>query len=93
MRALIIYSVNDFHIHHIALLVVFIILCVNIPILIYLITGTLHILTTFIQLPFPLSPTSGNHKSDLCFYEFFEVYLFYNTKIVPVTQHSDLILL
>ena len=33
-----------------------------------LITGSLHILTIFIQFPFS-PPTFGNHKSDLLFYE------------------------
>ena len=43
-------------------------------VLIYLITGSLYLLTTFMSFPLPLPPTSGNHKSDLFFYEFFLKY-------------------
>ena len=44
-------------------------LCVTCPVLTYLVTGSLYLLTTFIQ--FLLSPALnlGNHKSDLFFYE------------------------
>ena len=42
--------------------------------LIYLITNSLYLLTTFIQFLLPSPAASGNHKSDLIFYEFvFEV--------------------
>ena len=38
-------------------------------------------------IPPPPTPTSGNHKSDIFFYEFvFEVQLTYNTMLVPFTS-------
>lgn len=40
------------------------------PILIYLTTGYLSLLTTFIQFSLPSPTASGNHKLDLFFYEF-----------------------
>ena len=43
-------------------------------VLIDLITGNLYLLTAFIQ--FPLTPASGNHKSDLFFYEFVCLFVF-----------------
>ena len=48
----------------------FIMLYITSLVLIYLITGGLYLLTAFIQLPLPLPPASGDHKSDLFFYEF-----------------------
>ena len=44
-----------------------------------LITGSLHLLTTFLQFPLPRhpipTPASGNHKSDLFFFEFVCLFL------------------
>ena len=40
------------------------------PVLIYLITGSLYLLIAFIQLSFPPTPASGNHKFYLFLYEF-----------------------
>ena len=48
-------------------------------VLIYLIPGSLCLLTAFIQLPLPPTSASGNHKSDLFFFSFFFkiiIYLF-----------------
>ena len=58
-----------------------------------LITGSLYLSTAFNQLCLPPAPTSGNHKSDLLFYEFivFEIYLTYNAMLVPCAQYSYLI--
>ena len=62
-------------------------LCIISLVLIYLITGSLYILTAFIQSslnPHPASgnykspPASGNHKSDLFFYKFIRVVLKHN---------------
>ena len=70
MRTLRIYSLNSCHILHPALFTIFIMLCITALVLIYLITGSLYLLTTFIQFPLPPPPASGNHKPDLFFYEF-----------------------
>ena len=47
----------------------FVILYITSLVLIYLVTGSLYLLTTFILFP-PTPPHSGNHKSDLFSYEF-----------------------
>lgn len=39
-------------------------------VLIYLLTGGLYLLATFIQSPLPYLIASDNHKAALCFYEF-----------------------
>ena len=36
----------------------------------YLTVGSLYLLLTFVQFPFPPHPASDNHQSDLFFYEF-----------------------
>ena len=53
MRTLRIYSVNNFHIQHWAVLIIFIMLCIISLVLIYLIIGSLCLLTAFIQFLFP----------------------------------------
>ena len=65
---------------------------------IYFITGSLYLLTTFIQFLLQLSPASSNYKSGLFFSEYvclfiFEVQLTYSTVLVPFTQHRDSIFL
>ena len=63
-------------------------------VLIYLITGSFCLLTTFIQFSLPPCPASQNLKSDFFFYEFvFLLLLKYDIMLVPGTGHSDLILL
>ena len=47
MRTLRIYSLNNFHVYFIALLTIVIILYITYLVLIYLITGSLYLLTTF----------------------------------------------
>lgn len=68
MRTLKIYFFNNNPVYHTAVL--------PIPNVIYyipntvLVTGSLYILTTFLQFPLPTLRASGNHKYDLFFYEF-----------------------
>lgn len=66
--------------YHAAVVTIDIMLYTIALVLIYLITGNLYLLTTFLQ--FPLS-TSGNHKSDLFFYEFV-LLLFQNPHISDI---------
>lgn len=64
---------NSFHIWPTAVLTIQIMLHVTSLVLTYLIAGSVHILTTFIQFPLPTpqpTPASGNHKPDLFLYEF-----------------------
>ena len=65
MRALRIYSPNNFHGLHAEVLIMLIMLYIVSLVLFHLLTGNLYFLTTFIQLPLPLCLTSCNHKSDL----------------------------
>ena len=58
MRTLRIYSLNSCHIEHTAMFILFITLYMTSLVLTYLITGILSLLTTFIQFPLPLPPTS-----------------------------------
>ena len=51
MRFLRNYSLNDFHIWHTAVLIIFIMLYITFLLLIYLMTGILYLLTAFIQPP------------------------------------------
>ena len=66
MRTLRIYSLN-FHVYHRATLTTS--SCTLHPSS-YLVTGSLYLLTTFIQFHLPSAPDSNNHKSDLFFFEF-----------------------
>ena len=50
-------------------LIIFIMLHIASLVLIYLKTGSLCLLTAFIQFPCPLPADSGNQKSDLFLYE------------------------
>ena len=67
MRTLRIYYLNNFHIQCTAVFSIFIMLYITSLILIYLITGSLYLLTVFIQVPIPPPPASGRHQSDLFF--------------------------
>ena len=67
--------------------------------LLYLVTERLYLLTTFLQFSLPSPPASGNHKSDLFFFEFTHMFVLevsdpptYSAMLVPVSQHSDLFL-
>ena len=63
-------------------------LYISSQVLIYLITGSLYLLTT--SFPFPTTPTSDYRKSDLFLSVFvFETQSIYNTTLVPVMQHTD----
>ena len=53
MRTLRIYIFNNFHILHTAVLIIFIMLHIISLILIYLISGSLYLLTAFTQFPLP----------------------------------------
>ena len=65
MRTLRTYFLNNFLVQHITMLTIFIMLYLLSLIHIYLITGSLCLLTAFIQFLFPSLPASGNPKSDL----------------------------
>ena len=58
------------------MLIIFIMLYITFLVLTYLKTGSLYLLTTFIQFPLLPSPASGNHKSDLFFIIFLKFILF-----------------
>ena len=68
MRTVKIYSLNPFHLRHKAGLIIFILLY-TLPVLIYLVPGSLYLPTTFIQFS-PSPATSGDLRSDLLFYDF-----------------------
>ena len=59
-----------------AVLIILIILYITSLLLTYLITASLHLLSAFIQFSILLPSASGNHKSDLFFYEFVCSFLF-----------------
>ena len=69
MRTFNVYSLNDFQIYSIVLTIVTM-LYITSPELIYLITGSLYLLTTFTRFLHPLPPATSNHQSVLCFCEF-----------------------
>ena len=69
VKALRIYSFNNFSIYHTAVLTI-VMLYLTPPVFIYLITGNLHsacpsITPTFLLLPLSQPSDSGNHMSDL----------------------------
>ena len=55
MKTFKIYSLNNFHVKYIAVLLIFITLDIMSLVLIYFITGNVYLLTTFVH--FPLSPS------------------------------------
>ena len=69
MRTFRIYS-QRLPLQHTAVLVILIMLHLTSLVFIYLIAGSLYLLTTFFQIPLPQPSTSGNHRSDLFFCEF-----------------------
>ena len=70
MRTFRICSFSNFQIYHTVVLTIVIMMYIASPILIYLITVSLYLLTTFVPFAHPSPPASGNHKSDLFYYEF-----------------------
>ena len=52
MRTLRVYSLNSFQLYHAAVLTLLIMLYITSLVFIYLITGSLYLLITFIQFPF-----------------------------------------
>ena len=99
MSILRIYRHNNFHIKYTAVLILFIMLHIISSVLICLIRGSLFLFTAFMQSPFFPDPASGNHKSELFFYEFVWLVVYFwiitnqNTLLLCATQHSDLIFL
>lgn len=70
MRTLRLSWLSNPHVSRTAVLIMCILLYITFVVLIYLMTRSLYLLTTFIQFPlFPL-PASGNQESDLFFYAF-----------------------
>lgn len=65
MRTLRSYSLTSFHIYHTAVLATVTMLYIASLIVIYLMTGSLYLLTTFFHFPLPPPSISGSHKSDL----------------------------
>ena len=53
MRTVKAYSLNNFQMYHAAVLTIVIMLYITFPLLVYLIIGSLYLLTTFIQIPHP----------------------------------------
>ena len=70
MRAFKIYSFSNFQMYNIVLSTIVNVLYITFPGLTYFITRSLYLLTTFIHFPLTPPPTSGNHLSVLCIYEF-----------------------
>lgn len=91
MRILCIYSLYNFPTYHIAVLVIVTILHIPSLVLLYLITGSLYVLITFLQFPFPTSLASSNHESDF----FLWICLFYEiphiSEIIHYLSFSDLV--
>ena len=70
MITLRIYSLNNLHVGHTEMVIMFIVLYIIPLALLYLITGSLYLLTAFIQflpLPLPHPTTFGNYKPDRFF--------------------------
>ena len=70
MRTLRSYSLNNFPIYHTVVLLIVITLYITALVLVYLITGSIYLLTTFFQFPLPPRTASSNHKTNLFFCEF-----------------------
>ena len=96
MRTLRIYSLNQFQIYQTAVLTTIIMRYVTSPVLIYLITGGLYVLTTFIQFLNSLPHISGNDNLASFLWIFLKKFcwnicLIYNTVLVSGIQHSNLV--
>ena len=71
MRTLRIYPFNNFPGRRTAVLAVVTMLYVTSLVLTYPVTGSLYLLTTFLQVRLFPPSASGNHKSDLFFCEYY----------------------
>ena len=74
MRTFKIYTLSNFQKCNTILLTVVTMLYITYP---WLITGNLYVLIAFIHFSYPPAPTSGNHQSFLCIYEFCLLLLLY----------------
>ena len=88
MRTLRIYSLTNFSIYHTAVLTIVVMLYIPSLVLIYLTTRSVHSLITFLQFLLLTPPASGNHKSDLFFYEFFFNSLYIISEIIQYLSFS-----
>ena len=70
MRALSIYSLYNFQLFHTPVSAIVIVLYVISLAIIYILTESLYLVTTFIQSLSSLAPISDNTKFHLTFYEF-----------------------
>lgn len=69
MRTSKIYFLNSVPLCNTLLLTIAVMLCIISPRLIYFMTGSLYLLIPFAHFTFPLTPTSGNHRTVLCICE------------------------
>lgn len=72
-----IYSLSNFQIWHTTKFTLVIMLYITSSVLIYLITKSLYLLTTFIQFVLPSPPISGGYRSDY----FFSMSLFFSVSL------------
>ena len=77
--------------YHVALLTMVNMVNITSFMLVYLITGSLYMLTTFLQSPLLLLTSSGNHKSDLFFgcVLFFKCMSFYGKHLALAVVIQD----
>ena len=66
-----IYSLSNFQIYHKVLLTIVTLLYVISPGIIYFITGSLYLLTSFTHFVYPPAPASENHQSVFSIYVLF----------------------
>lgn len=76
-----IYSPSNFQIYSIWLLTIVIMLYITSPELIYLISGSLYLLTTFTHFPHPSPPPQATTNL-FCFYEFSFFYILHMSEII-----------
>ena len=69
------YTLTNFSVYHTPLLIIVIMLHITSPIPVYLITGSLYVLTSLLQFPLPTTFASGNHN--LISFSFFFSFLFF----------------
>ena len=76
MKTFKIYSFSNFQIYNKVLLTIVIMFYITSPELIYLITGSLYLLTPFTYFAYPPAPASDSHQFFLCICEFGGGFLF-----------------